>query len=182
MERVTLGIVGDPYVGKTLLCVSYTANYVYKDYKPTVLNCHWTNVVVDGHVIDLRIWDNSGSDEYCKLRPLSYPQVDVFLVCFSLKCPASFENVATKWIPEIKTHVGKVPLVLVGCKRDDCLKSSRDSIETVSTNEGEDMAKEIGAVKYVETSAVEQSGFTTLFQTAILAALEKQRNAQNIRY
>lgn len=61
MERVTLGIVGDPFVGKTLLCVSYTANYVYKDYKPTVLNHHWTNVIVDSHVVDLIIWDLPGS-------------------------------------------------------------------------------------------------------------------------
>ena len=61
MDSVTIGVVGDEFVGKTLLCTSYTENYVYKEYNPTVLNCHWTNVIVDGHVIDLRIWDNSGS-------------------------------------------------------------------------------------------------------------------------
>lgn len=175
MERVTLGIVGDPFVGKTLLCVSYTANYVYKEYKPTVLNHHWTNVIVDSHVIDLMIWDTSGSDEYTELRPLCYPQVDTFLVCFSLKSPDSFVNVQRKWIPEIEEHVERVPVILVGCKRDYCLKSKHDSIDTISFEEGEEMARAVGARQYIETSAIEQSGFTSLFHTAILAALERKK-------
>ena len=37
-----------------------------------------------------------------RLRPLSYPTTDVFLVCFSLVNPASFENVRAKWYTEVK--------------------------------------------------------------------------------
>jgi hypothetical protein len=39
-------------------------------------------------------------EDYDRLRPLSYPQTDVFLVCFSLVRRASFENVRAKWVPE----------------------------------------------------------------------------------
>jgi GTPase SAR1 family protein len=39
-----------------------------------------------------------------RLRPLSYPQTDIFLVCFSLVSPPSFENVRTKWFPEVAHH------------------------------------------------------------------------------
>lgn len=39
---------------------------------------------------------NIGQEDYDRLRPLSYPQTDVFLVCFSLVSPPSFENVRTK--------------------------------------------------------------------------------------
>jgi len=35
-------------------------------------------------------------EDYDRLRPLSYPQTDVFLVCFSVVSPASFENVKEK--------------------------------------------------------------------------------------
>ena len=35
-----------------------------------------------------------------RLRPLSYPQTDIFLVCFSVVSPASFENIKTKWFVE----------------------------------------------------------------------------------
>lgn len=38
------------------------------------------------------------------MRPLSYPQTDVFLICFSVCNRASLENVTTKWFPEIQHH------------------------------------------------------------------------------
>ena len=50
----------------------------------------------------------------CRLRPLSYPQTDVFLVCFSTVSPSSFENVKEKWVPEITHHCPKTPFLLVG--------------------------------------------------------------------
>lgn len=37
-----------------------------------------------------------GQEDYDRLRPLSYPQTDVFLVCFSVVSPSSFENVKEK--------------------------------------------------------------------------------------
>lgn len=36
---------------------------------------------------------------HSRLRPLSYPQTNVFLVCFSIASPPSFENVKTKVSP-----------------------------------------------------------------------------------
>ena len=50
---------------------------------------------------------------------------------------------------------------------DDCLKTSRDSLDLIDTEEGEEMARAIRARKYIETSAVEQSGFTSVFHTAV---------------
>ena len=45
---------------------------------------------------DFSISKISGQEDYDRLRPLSYPQTDVFLVCFSVVSPASFENVKEK--------------------------------------------------------------------------------------
>lgn len=50
---------------------------------------------------------------------------------------------------------------------DDSLTSDIDSYDTVSTEEGEDMASCVGAIKYAETSAIEQSGFTAAFHSAV---------------
>ncbi len=51
-------------------------------------------------------------------RPLSYAQTDVFLICFSIVNPISFENVRTKWYPEVKFFCPNTPIILVGTKLD----------------------------------------------------------------
>jgi hypothetical protein len=51
------------------------------------------NVMVDGKTVSLGLWDTAGQEDYDRLRPLSYPQTDVFLVCFSIVSPTSFQNV-----------------------------------------------------------------------------------------
>lgn len=55
-----------------------------------------SQVIVDGMTVSLGLWDTAGQEDYDRLRPLSYPQTDVFLLCFSVVSPASFENIRTK--------------------------------------------------------------------------------------
>lgn len=71
-------------------------------------------MVVDGIQVSLGLWDTAGQEDYDRLRPLSYPQTDVFLICFSVASPSSFENVTSKWYPEIKHHCPDAPMILVG--------------------------------------------------------------------
>ncbi|KAG1774784.1 ras family-domain-containing protein [Suillus placidus] len=80
----------------------------------SVFDNYSANVMVDGKPISLGLWDTAGHEDYDRLRPLSYPQTDVFLICFSLVSPPSYENVRTKWWPEISHHVPSTSVVLVG--------------------------------------------------------------------
>ena len=48
------------------------------------------------------------------LYPVVSFQTDVFLICFSVVSPASFDNVTIKWCPEIKHHCPEAPVLLVG--------------------------------------------------------------------
>lgn len=44
------------------------------------------------------LWDTAGQEDYARLRPLSYPHTDCFVVCYSLTSPVSLRNVSQKWV------------------------------------------------------------------------------------
>jgi len=146
---------------------------------PTVFDNYCANVMVDGRPISLGLWDTAGQDDYDRLRPLSYPQTDIFLVCFSVTSRKSLRNVRHKWLPELEHHCPGAPYILVGTKADlrqdnDTQQRLQERGETVvSFEEGEELAKELGAAKYMECSAITQEGVKDVFDEAIRTALKR---------
>uniref|UniRef100_A0A3Q3WPQ7 Uncharacterized protein n=1 Tax=Mola mola TaxID=94237 RepID=A0A3Q3WPQ7_MOLML len=167
MQCVKCVLVGDKDAEKTLLLVSYTSKDL-SVYVPTVRNFTVTFLMV---VI-------FGQEDYDRLRPLSYPQTDVFLVCFSVVSPSSFENVKNKWVPEITHYCPNTPFLLVGTQidlRDDpCTveKLAKNKQKPITPENAEKLARDVKAVKYVECSVQMQKGLNNVFDEAILAALE----------
>ena len=68
--------------------------------------------------VELALWDTAGQEDYDRLRPLSYPDTDVILICFSIDSADSFRNITDKWIPEVNHFCPHAPIILVGNKMD----------------------------------------------------------------
>ena len=73
---------------------------------------------MDGKRVELALWDTAGQEDYDRLRPLSYPDSHVILICFAVDSPDSLDNVQEKWISEVNHFCPGLPIILVGCKKD----------------------------------------------------------------
>eukprot|EP01129_Flabellula_baltica_P014863 TRINITY_DN7255_c0_g1_i1.p1 TRINITY_DN7255_c0_g1~~TRINITY_DN7255_c0_g1_i1.p1 ORF type:complete len:229 (+),score=22.10 TRINITY_DN7255_c0_g1_i1:68-688(+) len=170
-------VVGDGAIGKTCLLMSYAEGEFPSTYVPTVFDNYNTAIVIDQKTYSLGLWDTAGQEEYNRLRVLCYPKTDIFMICFSVVSPTSFDNVKQKWFPEIAHHCPDTPYVLVGTKidlRGDEAEVNRlmvDGERPLTRGQGEDLAEEIGAEGYAECSALTKDGVTELFEMVTRTAI-----------
>lgn len=136
-------IVGDGASGKTCLLHVFFEDIFPEIYVPTVFDSFKTIIEVDDKPVKLILWDTAGQDDYDRLRPLSYPNSDVVIICYSIDVPASLINVIDKWEPEVRYFCKTdVPVILVGNKkdlRDQCILNQNlittSNIEKTTVNE-----------------------------------------------
>ncbi|CAF1315755.1 unnamed protein product, partial [Didymodactylos carnosus] len=177
IKTIKCVVVGDGAVGKTCLLITYTTNTFPVEYVPTIFDSYAVTVMIDGQQHTIGLYDTAGQESYDRLRPLSYPSTDIFLVCFSVVLPSSFINIREKWVPEISHYNPHTPYILVGTQidlRDD--KATIDKLQRskqlpVSKAQGAKLAKQINAVKYVEVSSKTEIGIKAVFDEAIIAVL-----------
>ena len=169
-------IVGDGAVGKTALLWSYARNEFPDEYEPTVFDNYSCSILVNGEPITLTLWDTAGQEEYDRLRPMSYPNTDVFVVCFSLVNPTSLANAKMKWIPELRHYCPDAKIVLVGCKsdlRDDptvLAQLASGGKQPVDETDAVQLANSNGC-SYARCSALTRRGLKEVFDQALKAVL-----------
>jgi len=135
----------------------------------------------------LSLWDTAGQEDYDRLRPLSYPDADVVLICFSVDSPDSLQNVSEKWLPEVRHFCPNVPVVVVGTKADlradEQTTTNVDGRQTlmVQSSDGQRVAARIAAVAYHECSALNNDGVGEIFETATKAAVGHMRKRRQCR-
>lgn len=179
--RKKLVVVGDGACGKTCLLIVFSKDDFPTKHIPTVFENYVADIEVNGKQVELSLWDTAGQEDYDRLRPLSYPDTDVVVVCFSIDSPDSLDNISEKWAPEVKHYCPRVPIILVGNKKD--LRNDPDTIENlakmkqepIKTEEGRAVAEIIHAFAYLECSAKLREGVKEVFQTATKAALQMKR-------
>lgn len=178
MENVKCVIVGDGATGKSCLLIAHTTGSFPGDYVPTVFDNYSSNTMHNGQPTTVAFWDTAGQEDYDRLRPLCYPQTDVFLCCFASNHPGSFRNVTTKWLPELRHHCPDTPILLVANKVD----LTNDDNDKSYRERAQDMVRQHNLYGYYETSALTLKGVSECVEAALNAALaQKSRMTRKIR-
>ena len=96
--------------------------------------------------------------------------------------PPSFDNVKTKWFPEIEHHCPGTPIILVGtmidCRTNEEVlqKLARKNKQTpITPEQGQAKAKELGAARYLECSSQTKVGVQEVFQEAVRCVLKPKK-------
>ena len=129
--------------------------------------------------IDLALFDTAGQEDFDRLRPLSYPDTNVVLICFSVDSPVSAKSVVEKWMPEVRHFCGRCPVIIVACKKDlrndyqTIMKLKETGEKPVSMELGKQIAAHVKADAYIECSAKTRDGVHELFVQAARLSLKK---------
>jgi Rho family protein len=192
-----LVLLGDGASGKTSLLNVFTRGYFPTVYEPTVFENYVHDIFVDNVHIELSLWDTAGQEEFDRLRSLSYDDTDLIMLCFSVESKDSLENVESKWVGEIADNCPGTKLVLVALKCD--LRESGDDDDvaaaessaapsgdqpggekkpTISYEQGLEVARRIGAQRYLECSAMRNRGVNEAFTEAARVALSVKKDQE----
>ncbi|KAH3767682.1 rho family protein [Pelomyxa schiedti] len=169
VRETKIVVIGDDDAGKTVLLIAFTEHKFPVEYVPTVFENYNSSVVVDGSPRLVSLWDTAGQEDYDRLRPLSYPDTDAFLLVFSVASRTSFEHIRTKWWPEVVRYDSLAKYIIVGTMTD--LRDTKPEADVVSREEGEQLAKHLMALCYMECSSLLMQGVQEVFMEALRRTL-----------
>ncbi|ORZ19703.1 small GTPase superfamily [Absidia repens] len=105
-----LVVVGDGSIGKSSILTVFTKGVFPEVYEPTVFENYVHEMTVDGHTLELSLFDTAGQEEFDRLRSLSYADTHVVMMCYAVDSLDSLEN--------IPTHCPYAKIILVALKCD----------------------------------------------------------------
>lgn len=148
-------------------------------------------ICIDEQHVDLAICDTGGQVDCDRLRPLSYPGTDVFVLCFSIDQPSSLESIHEKWVPEVLRFCSPKakaipPFVVVGCKKD--VRADRGALwrlekigeKVVEEENGRRVTERVGGITYLECSAKTGEGVEDVFEAATRVALDRLKKGRKV--
>lgn len=162
-DSLKIVCVGDNGIGKT--------SSIYKLFKenfpPNLTKLgreegvYETSIIFHSKKIKVQVIDTSASrDEYDEMRPLIYPNMDIFLVFFAIDKQTSFINVIKRWVPEIERKIKDPLKILVGT---DCDLRESHRNDLISEEDGKELAKSLNFSFYIEISSKINESLLDLF-------------------
>ncbi|MFV2014953.1 MAG: Rab family GTPase [Candidatus Heimdallarchaeota archaeon] len=162
-------LLGDGAVGKTALVHRFVHNKFQKAYLMTIgMEPYSRYETIDGTKICYSLWDIAGQDRFKVMRGMFFRGAMGSLVTFDLTRRESFNN-ASNWIKEAKEESPDQIFILVGNKND------LEDLREISTEEGRAKATELGAIDYIETSALTGTNVAEAFKKIGKTLIDKRK-------
>ncbi|XP_041502812.1 rho-related GTP-binding protein RhoF [Microtus oregoni] len=183
-KELKIVIVGDGGCGKTSLLMVYCQGSFPEHYAPSVFEKYTASVTVGNKEVTLNLYDTAGQEDYDRLRPLSYQNTHLVLICYDVMNPTSYDNVLIKWFPEVTHFCRGTPVVLIGCKTDlrkdkEQLRKLRAAqLEPITYTQGLSACEQMRAALYLECSAKFRENVEDVFREAAKVALSALKKAQ----
>ncbi|KAJ1043356.1 hypothetical protein NDA11_003312 [Ustilago hordei] len=154
---IKLLLIGDSGVGKSCLLLRFCDDAWTPSFITTIgIDFKIRTIELDGKRIKLQIWDTAGQERFRTITTAYYRGAMGILLVFDVTDQKSFENVRT-WHANIEQHASEgVSKILIGNKSD------WEEKRAVTTEQGEELAKELG-IPYIETSAKSNSNVEEAF-------------------
>ena len=175
---ISCTVIGDTGIGKTTLLEALGEKTTSDIVSEGIFEKYEAQITArNGSHISINYTECPCSDEYSRLRSLSYRNTHVFFLCYSCINRSSFENAILQWYPEINMISPDAPVYIIGTQadlRNQILESGTSSLKKIVTeDEGIDLCIQIGGIQYIETSLDDTDALTIVLKQIAEAMLRQ---------
>ena len=197
LRSIKCVLVGDSKSGKTALLYTLSKGIFPTQHLPTVINNVNVGWKFEENQATISFWDTPGDEKEEEARSMAYQNADVILITFSLNKLKDVSHIKKKWFNEVQNYSSNASILLIGTnldKREDLSydhnvvnKSTidyqrRKEEDMVSYSKGLTIAKEIGAISYIESSAKNDVGFKEIKDQILRSYLKRNRRYGKRKY
>jgi small GTP-binding protein len=112
-------ILGDSGVGKTSIVTRWMTGVFSCRDSPTIGANHQTkSVMLDGHEVEMFLWDTAGQEQFRSLTPLYVRSSSVAILTASITDRISFENLNV-WIQTLLSSTDSTPPIILAVNKID---------------------------------------------------------------
>jgi Ras-related protein Rab-2A len=145
-------IVGDTGVGKSCLLLRFSENTFNEQHNVTIgVEFGSKSIEIGTSSVKLQIWDTAGQESFRSITRSFYRRADGVLLVYDATARHTFDN-CKYWLEEIRQNSASDVVVYLVANQIDLVATEGENRE-VSTQEGQDFAKQNNLSGFKETSA-----------------------------